>query len=62
MSTIRPLPNLEVDEMIASLEKMKRLLPHIVEYNKIDAKIRRAKFLALLEEGFEPQQALELCK
>lgn len=62
MSTIRPLPNLEVDEMIASLEKMKRLLPHILEYNKIDAKIRRAKFMALVEEGFEPQQALELCK
>lgn len=62
MSNLRQLPNVEVDEMIASLEKMKRLLPHIIEYNKLDSKIRREKFLALLDEGFDPQQALELCK
>ena len=33
-----------------------------IEYHQIDAKIRKARFEALVAEGFHPVQALELCK
>jgi len=34
----------------------------LIEYHAIDAQIKRAKFLALIKEGFTEAQALELCK
>lgn len=36
------------------------LLAHI-EYGQLVAKTQRAKYLALVKEGFTEQQALELC-
>lgn len=41
---------------------MRRTLPLLTEYHQLDAKIKRAKYDALLAEGFSPDQALELCK
>lgn len=37
------------------------LLAHI-EYAQLNAKIQRAKYEALVKEGFTEQQALELCR
>ena len=33
-----------------------------IEINQLQAKIARAKYLALIEEGFNEHQALTLCK
>lgn len=50
------------NEMRAELEKMKRDLPEFIEYTSVLAKIRKASFDALVEQGFTEPQALELCK
>lgn len=51
-----------VDEMKDAIRKMKKMLPEWIEYHQIAAKIQKAKFDALLEEGFSEAQAIELCK
>lgn len=33
-----------------------------IEYSQIQARITRAKYLALVKEGFTEAQALQLCK
>lgn len=62
MSDIRALPTPEADKLRAAVEEMRRTLPLLTEYHQLDAKIKRAKYDALLAEGFSPNQALELCK
>lgn len=37
-------------------------LPALLELDALQAKLTRAKFLALVEQGFNEQQALELCR
>jgi len=37
------------------------ILAH-VEYAQLNARIQRAKYEALVKEGFTEQQSLELCK
>ena len=44
------------------VEQTKRNMPLILEYITLQAKQRRAKYRALVKEGFTPEQALELCK
>ena len=47
---------------IAALD-MKERLPLIMEFNAMDAKLKRGKkFLSLVKEGFTEDQALELVK
>lgn len=62
MSDIRAIPNVETDKLRASVEEMRRTLPLLIEYHQLDAKLRRARFDALVAEGFNAMQALELCK
>jgi hypothetical protein len=50
------------DELKAALETLKRDLPTFLEYQAVIAKIKRAQYDALIEAGFSPEQALELCK
>ena len=58
------LVNLEgrQDDLKAASENMRRHIPDLMENAKMIAKIRRAAFLAHVDEGFTKAQALELCK
>lgn len=45
-----------------ALRSMRENMDKLIEFHEIDAKVKRAKFNALLREGFSESQALELCK
>jgi len=45
-------------EMEKNLELMKRSLPTLIEYHQLVAEFRFAKYLALLEAGFNTDQAM----
>ncbi len=45
-----------------ALRKLQEEFPLFVEHMKMMAKLQRAKFEALKENGFTESQALELCK
>jgi len=45
-----------------SVRTLRENLPALMELKQLDAKLCRVKFLALVEQGFTPEQALELCK
>jgi len=40
---------------------LKRNLPTLIEYNILNAGLIRAKYIALIDEGFKPEEALKLC-
>ena len=45
-----------------ALRNAQQMLPLVIELVQFDAKVTLAKYLALIHEGFEPKQALFLCK
>lgn len=58
-----PLPGGATPDAIANaLRDMKKNIPALIEYWQIDAKIKRAKYLALREQGFTEAEALTLTK
>jgi hypothetical protein len=44
------------------VREMRENLTAHIEFAQLDARIKRAKYLALIKEGFDERQALELCK
>jgi hypothetical protein len=50
------------NEAKAALEELKRSVPEMVASNREIAKVLRSKYLALVESGFTPKEALRLCK
>ncbi len=50
------------DEMKAAIAQLKRNLPELVEHAKLIAEVKRAAYLAYVEQGFTEEQALELTK
>ncbi len=52
----------KLDKFAEDLRNLQRHLPHLVEHQKLVAKLTRNKFLALQAEGFTEAQALELSR
>lgn len=50
------------NEFQGAVDSLSRNLPVMLEHVELQAKIRRASYLALLKEGFTEAQALELCR
>jgi hypothetical protein len=48
--------------MYAPLKKLTEDLPFLIEYSILNARLHKAKYDALIEEGFDKIQALELAK
>jgi len=49
-------------KMAESMREFKEAFPYMMEHTILSAKLYRAKYLALKEEGFTSEEALELCK
>ena len=56
------LPPNKLSEMEQLLVDFKSDLPTHLEFQEIQAKVQRAKYLACIKEGFNEAQALELCQ
>lgn len=50
------------DEIRDAIRNMREHLPEFIERVQLIAKVQRAKFVALKQEGFTDEQALQLCK
>lgn len=50
------------NEMKAAGDALRRQLPAIMDNARLIAQIRRASYIAHVEQGFTEAQALELCK
>lgn len=59
---IQLVADVERSELQASLEKLKRDLPVLLEYQALTAKMTNAKFEALIAENFSEAQAIALCR
>ena len=58
---IHLLSNLEQDKVQAALEGARRSMTAMIEYQQIIAKIRHASYMAHIDAGFTPEQAVLLC-
>lgn len=56
------LLKIKQSDLLAANEQLKRELPAILEHTKTIAAIRKASYDAHIDAGFNPEQALELCK
>lgn len=62
ISNLTTLTDIDKDEMKASIEAIKRTMPTMLEMQKCIAQIQRARYMALLEEGFSESESIELTK
>lgn len=53
--------NVPLNEMKQALIEYRKTLPDVIEFHKIEAEIWRKKYLALIDNGFKPAEALQLC-
>lgn len=50
------------DAVSLAVSEMRDRLPGMIEYNRVMAKLQRETYLAYIDQGFTPKQALELVK
>ena len=50
------------DEPELSLSRLLAMLPLLSQYARMNAKLHKVKYDALIEQGFDEKQSLELCK
>lgn len=62
MSNVTALPQVDADDLRANVEKMKRNFETMAEAQGVLMKLRKAAYDAAIDEGFTPDQALDLCK
>jgi len=48
--------------LLENLREMQKNMPMYLELIKIQAELKRVKFLELKNQGFTDEQAIELCK
>lgn len=53
--------DMPLSEMKQGLIDYRKALPDIIEYHKIEAELWRKKYKALVDQGFTPAEALQLC-
>lgn len=53
----KALMNLQIQ---MGMDNIRNLMPHIIEQQKLNAKVHRARFDALVSEGFTENQAIEI--
>lgn len=54
------MPNIERENLIAKIEEMKRILPHVLEFSKLNAQIKWSQYNSYIAQGFTKCQALYL--
>jgi len=52
----------DVDKLRRAMTELRTLLPAVLEHQIIMAQVTRARYNALIKEGFTEAQAIELCK
>lgn len=64
MSTTKvvEMPNKQLEATLRAVREIQVVLPVVIEAQKALARVTRARYLSLVEEGFTPEQALALCK
>lgn len=49
-------------KLAQQIAELSEFLPMRCDLERFNAKVTRVRFVALIAEGFTPEQALELCK
>ena len=60
ITDLKTLPSKQKDEIGVALLNLKRMLPEMLGMQSDIAQVQRARYLALMKEGFDEKQSLEL--
>ncbi len=50
------------NEMKEAIKQLRSAMPDLIEHMKLMAELTKAKYDTLIEQGFTPEQAIELSK
>jgi len=61
-NNVTEIPNKQMETTLRAIREIQAALPVVIEGQKALAQVTRVRYLALIEQGFTPDQALALCK